>query len=283
MTTGAFTIGVEDVLRLEPELKGKYTVYWQPVTNGQHFFVNVEREPWKDLRLIRALWLATDRQELLKAMGEGKFLLGAPFPVGSWYGSTVAELLKRPGYRIPKDQDIAEAKALLKAAGYDPPATLGKRVLTTPRLEWFPDLAQLWAAQMRRNLGLDIELKVVDGVTAITAFVAGDFDIGELGYAYNIDDPDDYVNAVYGPGARNWTRWKHPEFLKMFDQQSRELDKEKRRQILRQMEEFLLAVQSPYIEVWWVPRFYLASDKVRTEAGPFITPPTLHVILKQEH
>jgi len=283
LTTGAFNMGIEDVLRLEPELKGTYTTYWQPVTNGQHFFVNVEREPWKDLRLIRALWLATDRHELIQAMGEGKFLLGAPFPVGSWYGSTEEALRQRPGYRIPKDADIEAAKALLKAAGYDPPATLGKRVLTTPRLEWFPDLAQLWVAQMRRNLGLDIDIKLVDGPTAITAFVAGDFDIGELGYAFNIDDPDDYVNAVYGPGARNYTRWKHPEFLRMFDQQSRERHQDKRRQILRQMEALLLDVQSPYIEVWWVPRFYLASDKVRTDAGAFITPGTFHVALKQEH
>jgi peptide/nickel transport system substrate-binding protein len=280
-TTGS--LDVEDILKLAQELKGKYTLYWQPMTNQQAFFANVEREPWKDLRIIQALRLATDQQEIQKAFGAGHYLMGAPFPVGSWYGSTTEELLKLPGYRTPKAQDIAAAKALLKVAGYDPPAKVGKRVLTTSTIWIWPNLAQLWAAQMRRNLGLEIEVKLVDTPTAVTSFVAGDFDIGIFGYAYNIDDPDDYVNAIYGPGARNYTRWRNPEFLTLLDQQSRELDRDKRRQILRMMEDFLLLVEDPYIQVMWHPLFYFVSDKVRTEAGPFIVPETIQTILKREH
>jgi len=283
MTTGATSLGVDDVLKLEKELKGKSTLYWQPVTAGQHIFANVEREPWKDLRLINALRLATDQHEVQKAFGGGKYLIGAPFPPNSWYGSSLEEILKRPGYRRPKAPDIEEAKALLKAAGYDPPAKLGKRVLTTTPAIFHADLAQLWAAQMRRNLGLDIEVKVVDIPTGVNTFVSGDFDLGIWGYAYNIADPDDWVNAVYGPGARNYTRWQHPEFLRMFDQQSRELDKAKRLAILRKMEEFLVTVEDPYITGPWVPWFYFVSDKVRTEAGPFVVPETIQTVLKWEH
>jgi ABC-type oligopeptide transport system substrate-binding subunit len=103
-----------------------------------------------------------------------------------------------------------------------------------------PDTAQLWVAQMRRNLGLDIEIRFRDASSVINAHIAGDYDLGLWGYAYNIDDPDDFVNALYGPGARNYTRWKHPRFLEMLTQQSREIDRQKRRQILRQMEALLL-------------------------------------------
>jgi ABC-type transport system substrate-binding protein len=248
-----------------------------------HFFANVEREPWKDLRIIKALRLATDQQEIQKAFGAGKYSLGAPFPVGSWYGSTTEELLKLPGYSRPKAKDIEAAKALLKEAGYDPPPKLGKRVLTTPTVTWLPDLAQLWAAQIKRNLGLHIEIKLVDGPTGVNAFTAGDFDLGFWGYGYNIDDPDDHVNAVYGSGVRNYTRWKNPAFLKMLDQQSRELDRHQRSQILRKMEEFLLTVEDPYIQVEGWPAFYLVSDKVRTEAGRFIAPSTNQIIHKYGH
>src|SRR5712692_940405 len=92
-----------------------------------------------------------------------------------------------------------------------------------------------------------------------------------------------YVNAVYGPGARNYTRWKNPEFLTMLDQQSRELDRDKRRQILRKMEEFLLTVEDPYIPINWKPWPYLVSNKVRTEVGPFVVPNSIQNILKNEH
>jgi ABC-type transport system substrate-binding protein len=284
MTTGVTALGADDMLKLEKELKGKYALYWQPtVTDRWHIHGNVEREPWKDLRLTKALRLATDQQEQKKAFGEGHYEMGAPFPVGSWYGSTTEDLLKLPGYRMPKNKDIEEAKALLKDAGYDPPAKLGKRVLTTPMASFAPDAAQLWVAQMRKTLGLDIEIKVVDAPTAINAFIAGDYDLGLSGYAYNIDDPDDFVNAMYGPGARNWTRWKHPQFLEMFDQQSREIDRDKRRQILRRMEEFLLTVEDPYLSINWKPWVYLVSNQVRTEAGAFVGPNSIQNILKNEH
>jgi len=283
MTTALTSLGIDDAPPLEKALRGKYTLYWQPVNGGPHIFVNVEREPWKDLRLIKALRLATDRHEIQQAFGGGKYLLGAPFPPDSWYGSTSADLLKRPGYSRPKAPDIAAAKALLKEAGYDPPAKLGQRVLTTPIVSDISDLAQLWAAQMRRNLGLEIAVKLVDGPTGVNTFVAGDFDIAELGYGFNIDDPDDWVNAVYGLGARNYTRWKHPEFLTMFDQQAREFGRAKRRQILRQMEEFLFTVEDPYIQLLWAPSYYVVSNKVRTEAGPFVPAATIQVMLKHEH
>jgi peptide/nickel transport system substrate-binding protein len=55
LTTGVTALGVDDLLRLEEELKGKYSLYWQPtVTDVWHIFANVEREPWKDLRIIKA-------------------------------------------------------------------------------------------------------------------------------------------------------------------------------------------------------------------------------------
>jgi len=282
MTTAA-TLGPDDAPQLEKNLRGQYTLYWQPVNAGLHIFGNGERAPWNDLWLIKALRLATEPQEFQSAFGREKMALGAPFPPDAWYGSTTADLLTRPGYRSPKAPDLAAATALLQEAGYAPPARLGKRILTVAPTAIDVDLVQLWVAQMRRNLGLDIEIKVVDSPTRVNTLVAGDFDLGMLGYAFNIDDPDDWVNAVYGPGARNYTRWKHPTFLTLFDQQSREFDRAKRWQILRQMEEFLFTVEDPYIHILWGSLYYTVSNKVRTAAGPFIPAPTLQVMHKQEH
>jgi len=49
------------------------------------------------------------------------------------------------------------------------------------------------------------------------------------------------------------------------------------------MEEFLLTVEDPYITGPWVPWFYFVSDKIRTAAGPFVTPETIQTVLKWEH
>jgi peptide/nickel transport system substrate-binding protein len=265
MTTGLTSLGIDDLFKLEKELKGKYSLYEQPnVTDLWYVFGNVEKAPWNDLRLIKALRLATDQEELQQGLGAGHWNIGAPFPIGSWYGSTREELLTLPGYRKPKGQDIADAKALLKAAGYDPPAKLGKRILDTGPVSSVPDAAQLWAAQMRRNLGLEIELRVRDIPTTIHAFTSGDYDMGMWGYTYNIDDPDDW-SIIYGPGSRNYTRWKHPKFLEMMDQQSRQVDQDKRRALLRQMEAFLLTEENPYIQMLWKSWIYLVRALVQSD------------------
>jgi len=145
-----------------------------------------------------------------------------------------------------------------------------------------PDAAQLWAAQMRRNLGLEIEVRIRDVPTVIQAFTTGDYDMGMWGYTYNIDDPDDW-SVIYGPGSRNYTRWKNPQFLEMLDQQSRQVDRDKRRALLHKMEAFLLTEENPYIQMLWKSWIYLVSDKVHTEAGPFVVPPSLQTALKCEH
>ena len=143
-------------------------------------------------------------------------------------------------------------------------------------------MAQLWTAQMRRNLGLEVEIKLVDVPTAVNTWVSGDFDLGSWGYGYNITDPDDYVNAIYGPESRNYTRWKHPKFLELLNVQLSELDQEKRLETLRAMEAILLK-ESPYIELFWAKRNYMVSDQLHTEAGAFVPAETIQTALKWEH
>jgi hypothetical protein len=69
----------------------------------------------------------------------------------------------------------------------------------------------------------------------------------------------------------------------MLEQQSRETEREKRRAILRKMEAFLLTEENPYIQMLWKSWTYLVSDKVRTVAGTFVTPPSLQTVHKNEH
>ena len=293
-TTPVVPISVEAIVALEEELRASHKIFWQPMNTGLQMGFNVENEPWDDLRVIRGLRLATDQQEIWQAFGLGRYSYGSPFPPNSWYGHTTEELGRFPGFGgIPgstrtKEQDIQEAIALLAEAGFDPPSTLEDhpnccKLLTGP-FQWFPDLVQLWAAQMDRNLGLEIEIVSVDGPTAINAGAAGDYQILMTGYGFNIADPDDYVVNVYGPTSRNWTRWRDDSFLELLDQQSRELDVEKRKEILREMELMLLEPGgSPYVELQWFPSWYFVHNKVRTEAGEFVPAQSIQTVHKQEH
>ena len=154
------------------------------MNSGTHIFANFEKAPWNDLRVLSALKLATDQQEINDAFNvRGTHTYGAPFPVGGWYGSTVEELGERPGFggiegsSRTKADDIAAAKALLADAGFDPPSSLGKPVLTLTNIIWFPDVAQLWKEQMRRKLGLEIEIRTVDFSSGFGDLQSGNYEL----------------------------------------------------------------------------------------------------------
>ena len=293
-STPILPISVEAIVAAEQDLAPDWKIFWQPMNTGLQMGFNFEKEPWNDTRVQGALRLATDQHEIFQAFGLGRYNYGSPFPPNSWYGHTVEELRDFPGFGgIPgssrtKEQDVQDAIALLADAGFDPPSTLADHpncceLLTNTAL-WFPDLTQLWAAQMNRNLGLEIVIKTVDIPTSIHAGAAGDYQILMTGYGFNIADPDDYVVNVYGPTSRNWTRWRNDEFLELLDAQSRAQDVEERKAILREMELILLEPGgSPYVELHWFPSWYFIHKKVRTEAGEFVPAQTIQTVHKQEH
>jgi peptide/nickel transport system substrate-binding protein len=291
-STSVYNLSIDDALAMKNDssLQDKVNIFFGPGgVNNRHVIFNFKKDPWTDLSVVKALRLATDHNEFIQAFGGGEHRAGAPFPVGTWYGKTHEELAKFPGYGSmsgatrTKADDIAEAKALLKAAGFDPPSALGKYTIMTFNGDDFPDLAQLWVEQMRRNLGLEIEVQPVDGPTGVGAATAGDYDILGWGFGYNITDPDDFVNSIYGTSGRNWSHWTDDGFQAMFDKQSQEFDRTARKQILTEMEEFLLTADNPYIETLWKRAYYAASTRIRTEAGNYVPAHTNQTVLKQEH
>ena len=294
-STCCHSMAVEDTLRLGESLKGKYTVYFGPLSSLQMFYGNWEKDPWKDPRVTQALRLATDLQEFKDAFGEGFWDVGGdPFPRNSWWGSTLDEMVHLPGYGgVPgsprtKAQDIADAKALLKEAGFDPPSKLGKRVMDAGNNIFQRDPAILWAEQLRRNLGIDMEVNVLDSAGQFTRQKAGDFDMNTTGYGMMIFDPDDLLTTMYGPKGVNFVRgprWSNQWFADKIEEQSRELDVGKRKTILKEMEQYLINVENPYIIWVWKPPGspYFVCDCVRTELGGYVVPDTIRTILKWEH
>ena len=292
MTSGYFNFGPEDAAALAPHVKGEYTVYYQPMNNWQIFFAHTEKDPWTDPRILKALRWATDLQEFKDAFGGGIWELGAPFPFESWYAHSKEELLKFPGYGgVPgsprtKQQDIDDAIALLKDAGYDPPSKLGTLTLLAASTPIQQPPAELWQAQMKRNLGIDMKLEIKDSGAYTALIKAGDFELGSGGGGLVIFDPDAFLTSFYGPAGRNHSRgprWVNQQFYDWIDQQARQPDVEKRKKLLLEMEEYLLTEENPYVSWTWTPLFFIVSDKIRTEAGAFVVPPTIGLNMKQEH
>ncbi len=98
--------------------KDKTRIKYAGVANTVAIYLPRAQAPWKDDRLIQAINLAADRRQLIQQLHSGLGKVSGPV---TWLQDAWAipqtDLEKVPGYKVQRDQDLKDAKALWDAAG----------------------------------------------------------------------------------------------------------------------------------------------------------------------
>ena len=203
------------------------------------------RAPFPDLRLRKALHLAIDRSRMGQQMfGVGYFVLCPPISLGlKQWAYTPEELVKKPGYRFgrrEREEDLAEARRLWEAAGG----------LNLPEAEiviaGIPDYVKNFAPQLQRNLqetlGYNIKIRIdPTGYTELAQCALRKSCQGGLNYDNGWIDPDDWLYAYfYSTAPKNSFSLADPTLDEMLDDQRAEFDIDKRRQLVLEIQDYLL-------------------------------------------
>jgi peptide/nickel transport system substrate-binding protein len=221
------SLHVKDLLELERVMQGKGTLYWQEPTNPTGINLNFGRPPFNDPRVRRAVYLAIDRQELIRVAVLGRGTVGTPLFPNTWMSSPMDAVMTWPGFRQPKDADLTEAKRLLAEAGY--PGGLKTTFLAYPVIESMAPMIK----QHLKKIGIEVELKTVDVNTVLAAQAQGDYAITGIRHGPSVIDPDEVFQAMYLPGGpRNQLKWDDPRITAIFEKQIRETDQAKRRALI---------------------------------------------------
>jgi len=205
-------------------------------SNGYSIYMRVDRPPLNDVRVRRAIHLALNRHDMVKALsfGVGKILPPAVSAISSW-AIPEEELLKLPGYRLPKDKDIAEAKRLLKDAGLGDGLTFSIQAVSV----WQnPRIAEVAAKQLK-DIGITVKLDFIDAGQYFANQRKGEFQALLNGMSTEYPDAGLY-QYYYSKDGGNPARIADPELDRLIDSQHRTLDKEKRHKLIRQIQEYLL-------------------------------------------
>jgi len=275
----------QEALQLGEDAKDKLKVYFIPYGSMFGTVLNTSVKPFNDARVRRALQLSFHRPEFRQVFVGEIGSIGSPLPPGSWFGRTEEEIARLPGFRVTADgkkhpDDLAEARRLLAEAGY--PNGFEVEIMARTVVE-FIDLAQLEAAQMRKYLNIEGTISTTDNATGLARYAKGDFKMSAQGKAFLVPEPDQIFLAQWLPEGLfgGWSRWKTPpKFVELYQKQSAELDRTKRKAILREMEDFLLN-EDPggFIVLYWNNREWIVNHKVKN----FHIPPALFAQLKHEH
>ncbi|HEV8311408.1 MAG TPA: ABC transporter substrate-binding protein [Methylomirabilota bacterium] len=200
-----------------------------------------KKPPFDDVRVRRAISLAMDRQAFVQGVRHGGAVVGAalmPPPFGVW-GLLDKELRGLPGYRAA-GQDKAEAKRLLASAGFGPGKPL-RVELVTRAFAIYVDVAAFVVDQLRL-VGVEATVKQIESSAWFPALARRDYLIGANLTAAAIDDPDVYFYENYKCGtSRNYTDYCSEEVDRLIDLQSQELDRDKRRTLVWEIQKRLEA------------------------------------------
>lgn len=114
---GTAYLQLPQYLTISTAMKDQATAYVYPNTRWWTFYLPVNKKPWSDVRVRRAVFMAIDRAQANSTLGRGLGTIEGVVPTGMG-GLPQAELQKTPGWREPRSMDIDEAKRLLAQAGF---------------------------------------------------------------------------------------------------------------------------------------------------------------------
>jgi len=227
----------------------------------------VEKAPFDDVRVRRALNHAINKDEIIKGVYG---VLGSPghipLPKDMW---SYNEDIKPYGY------DPEKAKALLAQAGYPDGFECELFALPVSR-PYNPNgmkVAEIMQAQLAA-VGVDADIISYDIGTYWDKVDAGEFDLCMTGWTGE-GDPDDFLYNLFTEGYLNSARWYNDEYIDLVTQAKKRTSLEDRAELYEQAQE-ILHEEAPIIMLAYV----VDSMPMRNRVVGYIPYPTGKLVLK---
>lgn len=210
-----------------------------PTGVSTNLIVNREAAPFDNADVRKAMNLAINRDEFITILSEGEYQKGGamlPPPGGGW-GMSAEMLATVPGYG-DKPTEIAQAQALMQAAGFGPDKRLAAKV-STRNIAIYRDPAVILIDQLK-SIYIDAELEVVETSNWHAKVARKDYQIGLNLTGVGVDDPDVNFFENYGCGSqRNYTGYCNQEIQDLFVKQSGMTDQAERLKLVQQIDKKL--------------------------------------------
>ena len=219
---------------IQENLPGQLKIW--PALGISYITFNNRKPPFDDLRVRRALSISVDRQQIAeRIMGVGVPPAHTMTPtVVSNYDHPVPDYAGRP-----MSERLAEARALLQAAGYGPERPLAFELRYEPPEEnrrLAIALQAIW-----REIGVNTELLFTDFGTLYRSVGTGNYTAARFTWFSPTDSPETFLFILESGSTTNYSGYRNPEFDRMIARAEAELDPESRLAAYREAEAAALA------------------------------------------
>ena len=210
------------------------------MNNYTNILINRDAPPFDNADIRRALTLALDRRAFIASEGDGQIGGVLQPPDDGLWGLPADKLAAVPGYGPDVEKNREEARAIMRRAGFGPDKRMRTKV-STRALALYKGPATILADQLR-EIYIDADLDIVEASHWSPRLSRKDYAIGLNTTGNGVDDPDQaFFENFSCRSERNYNGYCNGEIERLFALQSAEIDLEKRRQMVRDIDAKLLA------------------------------------------
>ncbi|MBI2909520.1 MAG: ABC transporter substrate-binding protein [Chloroflexi bacterium] len=208
--------------------------------------------PIGDVRVRKAIHLAVDRQRMKKlhTFQPPPIIGGVIFPE-SKFAIPAETIEKMPGFRQPKDDDIAESNRLLEEAKVPKGTPL---TVITREVANYRDQAIILTEELKL-MGFAATIKLVDTATIYEVMDKRDFAALSFAYSSWSTSPHFEFGARFvAGGGRDYEGVSDERLNSLYARQARSLDVEERKRLFWEMERILREEIVPAIPFYWATK-----------------------------
>ncbi len=237
--------------RLHQSMGDKIVIEEAPWLCRQDLLFNVQKKPFDDARVRRALSLAIDRWKGGDVLARISTLksVGATLRPGYELAASNAELETLPGFSRDIKASREEAKRLLKEAGQEKL----KFKLTSRSIPMPYTSATVYVVDQLRQIGVTADAEQLETKLQKTAYAAGNYEVGLDGICDFMDDPNmqllRFVSSDISP--LNVSHYQDRLLDRLYEQQKRAADPTARAHLIRDFEKHLLTEAYVVPILWW--------------------------------
>ena len=288
MNSGFSNLSPTEYLELDADTvdgsNGHIVAHELPGTRNWGLMINVKKEPFSDPNVRKAIYLALD-YALLNDLVEDN-TADVPCPMMGM-GHSGADCSEWPGLRAKDSpggqEDLEYAKQLMADAGY---ADGFETKYDVRQVGNYPDTCTVVKQQLAEALNIMGDIAVHESAAGYALYQTardeasdGDWELSCQGEGMTVLDADALLGGVYLKGAtRNYTNWETPTIRDLFEQQKVEQDPEMRREILKEIERYLVPTDpadlsqgygdNHWVTLFWGKFFWLVHEDIRGFNAP---------------
>lgn len=254
-----------------PALKDTPDFHVDPLMGTYYLSFQTEKEPFNNPDVRMALSLAIDRDYVANTVMQGTYAPATNF-VGAGLsdaedGSSFEEVTRKNNggdfFNIADHEaDVAKAKELLAAAGYPDGQGFPTIEYMTNDQGYHKPLAEYLQSCWKENLGINMDIKIVEWASFTPTRRAGDFQVARNGWVYDYDDPSNMLNLLKSTSGNNDGKYNNPALDKILDEANSTADKAEHYAKLHEAENMILE-DAAMIPVAYYNDFYLQNPKLK--------------------